>query len=240
MNKKILTPIIMGIMLLGMLFWAVPPSIFAPNPARNPETTASTISTPSTSEELPSTDAYKKITHPTMENTILMVIAFKDFRDEEYLQPKKVFEQAGFSVATTSTKTGRAEGSYGTTVIVDTDINQINPDDYEAVVFCGGGGMGQELDNPVFQKLAQDFSKADKPVTAICIAPALLAKAGLLQDKEATVWASPLDRSAVKILEANGAIYKEESVVRDGSTITANGPAAAEEFGEAIVQLLNN
>jgi len=155
MNKKILTPIIMGIMLLGMLLWAIPPSVFAPNPAKAPKTTTPTISTPNTSKELSSTDINKKITHTVMKNTILMVIAFKDFRDEEYLQPKKVFEQAGFSVATTSTKTGRAEGSYGTTVIIDTDINQINPDDYETVVFCGGGGMGKELDNPVFQKLAR-------------------------------------------------------------------------------------
>jgi len=240
MNKKIITPIIMGIMLLGMLLWMVPPSIFAPSPTKEPTTTTSPVLSPTTTEEVPSAENYKKLMHPLiMKNTILMAIAFKGFRDEEYLQPKKVLEQAGFSVDTTSTKIGMAEGTYGTTVVIDTDINKVNPNDYLALVFSGGEGMGKELDNPLFQKLAQNFAQAGKPVAAICVAPALLAKAGLLQGKKATVWSSSLYKTTIKILKDNGAIYEDQPVVRDGNIITANGPEAAKQFGEAIVNLLN-
>jgi len=238
MNKKIITPLVMGIMLLGILLWMIPPSIFAPRPTREPTTTSPALS-PTTTEEVPSVDTYKKLIPPQiMKNTILMAIAFKGFRDEEYLQPKKIFEQAGFSVNTTSTKMGMAEGTYGTTVVIDTDINKVDPSDYLALVFSGGEGMAKELDNPLFQKLAQNFARAGKPVGAICIAPALLAKAGLLQGKKATVWSSPLYKESIKILKDNGAIYEDRPVVRDGNIITANGPEAAEQFGEAIVDLL--
>lgn len=244
MSKKIITYTVMGLMLLGALLWAIPPSVFAPSPAKEPVTTTSSTSSvmlsTTTTEENSSQDKYQKlINHLTMKNTVLMAIAFKGFRDEEYLQPKKVLEQAGFSVNTTSTKMGMAEGTYGTTVVIDTDINKVDPNDYLALVFSGGEGMEKELDNPQFQKLAQDFVKAGKPVAAICIAPALLAKAGLLQGKKAAVWSSPLYKKSIKILKANGAIYEDKPVVRDGNIITANGPAAAQQFGEAIVNLLN-
>jgi protease I len=66
----------------------------------------------------------------------------------------------------------------------------------------------------------------------------ILAKAGVLKDKKATVWTSSLDRGPVKILKENGAEFVNEKVVRDGKIITANGPAAATEFGEKILENL--
>jgi len=72
----------------------------------------------------------------------------------------------------------------------------------------------------------------------LCILPVILAKAGVLKGKKATVWSSLMDRVPVRILEENDAIYQEKSVVVDGKIITANGPAAAEEFAKAIVEVL--
>lgn len=75
---------------------------------------------------------------------------------------------------------------------------------------------------------------------AICIAPAILAKAGVLKGKKATVWSSLMDKSAVKILEKSGADYLPDSVVADGKVITATGPLAAKEFAEKIIQTASN
>jgi putative intracellular protease/amidase len=47
-----------------------------------------------------------------------------------------------------------------------------------------------------------------------------------------------LDKSAVKILEDNGAIYEEKFVVADEKIVTASGPEAAEEFAMKIVEVL--
>ncbi len=111
-------------------------------------------------------------------------------------------------------------------------------ENFDAAVFIGGPGMGKNLDNQSFQKIAQDVFRAGKVLAAICIAPALLAKAGVLAGKKATVWSAPLDKSAIKILKEGGAQYLAEDVVVDGKIITAPGPLAAKKFGEKIVEVL--
>ncbi|MEA3344083.1 MAG: DJ-1/PfpI family protein, partial [Patescibacteria group bacterium] len=78
-----------------------------------------------------------------------------------------------------------------------------------------------------------------KLLGAICIAPAILARAGALKGKKATVWNSAMDKSAIKILESNGAIFQPEPVVVENKIITANGSHAAEEFAETIIKIIN-
>ena len=174
-----------------------------------------------------------------MNKKILMVVAFKDFRDEEYFVPKEILEKNGFTVETTSSQIGLAVGVEGGEVEIKKTAKEIETKDYEGVIFIGGPGMTKELDNLNFQKLAQDFYQENKLVSAICIAPALLAKAKILENKRATIWSSPLDKSAIKILKENNAIYVDQPVVLDGKIITANGPLAAQEFGQAIVNFLS-
>jgi protease I len=169
---------------------------------------------------------------------ILMIIAFWDFKDEEYFVPKEIFEKAGFEVKTASAQEGTASGSEGGEVEVDLILNEVAIDDFDAAVFVGGPGAHKHLDDPTFHKIAQEAVAPQKLLAAICIAPAILAKAGVLKDKKATVWASVLDKSAVKILKENGAKYQPDSMVQDGNIITANGPAAAAEFGQKIAQWL--
>ena len=73
---------------------------------------------------------------------------------------------------------------------------------------------------------------------AICISPALLAKAGVLEGKKATVWSRPLNKEPINILKRNGAIYEAKAVVVDGKIVTGNGPEAAEEWAEALIEVL--
>jgi len=111
--------------------------------------------------------------------------------------------------------------------------------DYDAILFIGGPGAANYMDDETCHQIAREAVKADRVLGAICIASAILAKAGVLDGKKATVWSSPLDRSTVKILEENGAIFQKDSVVVDGKIVTGNGPGAAKEFGEKIVEILN-
>jgi len=221
-KKNVFYIIILVFALLGMILRELPWGIFSPKQSIAPSP-SSTITFPS----------------KNMEKKILMVVAFKNFKDEEYFVTKEVLEKAGYLIETTSSQKGVAVGTEGGDAVITLLPSEIYPRDYEAVVFVGGEGMGKELDNQDFQKLAQEFQKANKVVSAICIAPGLLAKAGVLEGKKATVWSSILDKSGIKILEANGAIYDKGPVVTDGKIITANGPDAAQEFGEAIVNLLS-
>jgi len=226
MKKRFIYSVVLIIVGFGLVLWGVPLTLFAPQKAP---------STPPTTQS----DVYDKLTDDTtMGKKILMVVAFKDFRDEEYFVPKEVLEKAGFFIDTTSTEQGIAIGSQGGEAVAHIGLDEINLENYKAVIFCGGSGMANELDNQIFHKLAKDFYQNDKVVAAICITPALLAKAGILENKKATVWSSALDKSFIKVLEENGAIYQDNPVVIDNKIITANGPDAAEEFGKAIVNLL--
>ncbi|MFA5041872.1 MAG: DJ-1/PfpI family protein [Candidatus Paceibacterota bacterium] len=182
---------------------------------------------------------HQNLNKTKMKDKILAVIAFRDFRDEEYFVPKEILENAGYEVETASTKKGIALGINGGEAEAKLLPSEVKVDDYQAIVFVGGAGMAKELENKNFWELAQIFVQRDKLVAAICISPAVLAKAGVLKNKKATVWTSPLDKSAVQVLENNGAVYEDKAVVQDGKIITANGPAAAQEFGEKIVEALN-
>ena len=175
----------------------------------------------------------------TIENKkIAMVVAFQDFRDEEYFVPKEILEEAGAEVKTASNQMGRALGADGGEVEIDLLVEDLNPADFDAVVFIGGPGCLENLDNENSYRVAKDTVSQNKVLASICISPIILAKAGVLKGKKATVWSSPMDRGPVKILEENGAIYQDELVVADGKIITGNGPGAAKEFGEAIVKVL--
>ncbi|PIU16083.1 DJ-1 family protein [bacterium (Candidatus Gribaldobacteria) CG08_land_8_20_14_0_20_39_15] len=172
-----------------------------------------------------------------MKKQIAMVIAQQDFRDEEYFIPKAIFETAGFEIKTIGLNMGEALGFFGSVAAVDLTADKVKPDEFAAVVFIGGSGMEKLMDNKELHKLAQAAVKQGKIVAGICIAPAILAKAGVLSGKKATVWADEKNRAAVKILEQNGAYYIAEPVVIDGKIITANGPYSARKFAEEIVKM---
>ena len=189
---------------------------------------------------------------------VVIIVAFRDFKDEEYFVPKEILEKAGAEIKTASNKKGTAIGADGGEVKVDFLVSEINPaefDDlqhksshnsiqsisfFDAVVFIGGPGCLENLDNESSYRVAKDTVLQGKVLASICISPVILAKAGVLKGKKATVWSSALDKSAIEILEENEAIYQAESVVQDGKIITANGPAAAREFGEAILKVLTS
>ncbi|MBZ9572181.1 DJ-1/PfpI family protein [Patescibacteria group bacterium] len=175
----------------------------------------------------------------TLENKkIAMIIAFRDFRDVEYLVPKEILEKAGAKITTVSTNSGTAIGADGGDVEVDLLLKELNPADFDAIVFIGGPGCLQYLDNESSYKVAKKTVEQNKVLGSICISPLILAKAGVLSGKRATVWSSSMDRGPVRILEEGGAIYQADLVVVDGKLITGNGPVAAKEFGEKIIEAL--
>jgi len=225
--KKVFYSFLLGLTLLGMIIWSIPLGVFAPKHSNTPVTT-----------NLEPTPSITITNSKIMEPKILMLIAFKDFRDEEYFVPKEIFEKNGYLIETVSSQKGIALGASGNEAVVTKVPSEINPTDYEALVVCGGPGMIKNLDNSDFQRLVLAFYQKNKLVAAICAGPALLAKAGILKGIKATVWSSSLDKSLVKILETNGALYDKGPVVKDGQIITANGPDAAQEFAEKIVETL--
>lgn len=164
---------------------------------------------------------------------VVMIIAQKNFRDEELLIPKQVLEDAGCEVKVAAFTQDYAQGMLGAKIKPDLTIEELSPFDFDAVVFIGGSGASVYWDNAKAHKIALDASAANKIVGAICIASVILAKAGLLKGKSATVWSSEAGK-----LQQAGANYTGGAVVRDGNIITAAGPFAAKEFGEELLKAL--
>ena len=165
---------------------------------------------------------------------ILIVVAMENFRDEEYEEPRGVFEQAGLEVKVAGERAGDAYGKMGAKAWVDMPFSDVNLENFDAVVFVGGTGSQHYFHDEEALNLAREAMQAKKLLAAICIAPTILANAGVLQGKRVTAFESEKDN-----LEAKGATFTGNPVEMDDSIITAKGPEVATEFGEKIVDALN-
>lgn len=164
---------------------------------------------------------------------IVMVIAPEIFRDEEYAEPKAVLEAAGATVVTASTEPRQCIGKLGMHAAATISVADAAQRDWDAAVFVGGGGAQIFFDDPSAHALARQALASGAVLAAICIAPSVLARAGLLRGVLATAFPSQRDD-----LIAHGAIWSDGPVVVQGRVVTANGPEAAAEFGRRIAGLL--
>ena len=166
---------------------------------------------------------------------VLMIIAPHDFRDEELSEPRKLFERAKFKVTLASSKAGEAVGMLGARVHVDTTVAGLRADTFDAVVIVGGTGATLLADNLDVLRIIRDFHSKQKLIAALCLGPVVLAHAGVLDSKKATVYKTP---ETIHLLESSGAIVVDDDVVFDGLIVTASGPKHAKAFGELIVKML--
>ncbi len=168
--------------------------------------------------------------------SILLVIAQEQFRDEECFVPKKVFEAAGAKVTVAAEFTETAKGALGGTIKPDIRISEVRIDDYDAIVISGGAGSRKYLwDNKHLRELVKAADSQKKVVSAICISPVVLARAGILKGKESTVFNSP---DTVNELEKYGADYQDRDVIISGRVVTGRDPKSAEAFGKAVLKAL--
>lgn len=167
---------------------------------------------------------------------ILMVVAQDNFRDEEYLEPRDVLEDAGVSITVASNSTKEAHGALGAKIKPDISIKDAIMAEFDGLVVVGGGGSREHLwPNKDLQRLVKDAFDQDKLVSAICVSPVVLARAKILEDRDCTVFK---DKECIAELEKYGGLYTDKDVVVDGNIITARDPKAAEKFGHAIVEQL--
>ena len=164
---------------------------------------------------------------------ILMVIAPEKFRDEELFVPCEVFSEKGHQVEIASSTIGTCKGLLGGKAEAELLFSEADTNNYDAVVFVGGEGSRVYFDDLDALNLAREMYDKKKIVAAICIAPVILASAGLLRDKKSTVF-----DSEVRTIMRRGAEYTGESVAADGRIVTADGPESAKKFAEKICEML--
>jgi len=167
----------------------------------------------------------------------LMVLSPKNFRDEEYRTPALKLERAGITVLVTGPTSGPYTGMLGKVVTPDLTLDQVNVDDYSAIIVIGGSGSKDYLwNNSKLISIINEAFKKNKTIAGICMSSPVLAKAGVLKGRNATTFPSGEN---VRLLQWNGANYIKKGVVVDGKIVTAEGPANADEFADAIIATLS-
>ena len=164
----------------------------------------------------------------------VLIIARENFRDEELFETARVLTEAGVKTDIASTKTGAMRGALGGIAEAKIMLRELMVDDYDAIIFIGGPGATQYFHSRLAWNIAREAVNKRKILAAICIAPAVLANAGVLNGVRVTSFPSERDR-----LQRAGAKYTGSAVERDGLIITGNGPTAARQFGSTIADALS-
>jgi len=183
------------------------------------------------SKELPK-KAMRKIKAKNMAK-VLMIITPERFRDEELFVTKEELEKAGHETVIASIVKGTCPGSRGGFATATLTLSEVQTEDYHAVVFVGGGGSKIYFANEEALRIAKEMYRHKTVVAAICLAPVILANAGILKGKNATVAGTE-----ARTIESQGAKYTGPGVTVDGNIVTGNAPKSSRLFGQKINELL--
>lgn len=172
-----------------------------------------------------------------MQNKVLLIVAQKGFQSKEYFDTREVLQGEGIHVVTTAPLREMAYSHMGDEVMPNLALSDVRVVDYDGVFAIGGPGALEYLDtNETARIFVEAHQTENYPYGAICIAPRILAKAGVLKNVRATGWNG--DGEIQDVFGTYGVILAEEPVVVDGVVVTANGPAAARDFGKKIIEVL--
>lgn len=155
--------------------------------------------------------------------------------DEELFRLEGALEESDIGVVVASTTTAEAMGErLGIKINPDFTIHEIDINDFDGVIIGSGKGCKDFLwqDERLREVVRLAFAQ-DKLIAASCNAPVVLARAGILKGKQATVYPAP---ESIIEFEHAGVIYKDEPVIVSGKIVTGRDLMALETFAEAIVE----
>jgi protein deglycase len=156
------------------------------------------------------------------------------FEEVEAVTVIDLLRRGGVEVVSAGLAPGPVTGSHGLTIAPDASLDTVFEQDFDMVVLPGGmpGAKHLAADARVIALLKR-MAGAGRTTAAICAAPSVLAKAGLLANKRATSYPGFLKPDS-----APGLALSVEAVVEDGEVITSRGPGTAMDFALALLERL--
>ncbi|GGB20382.1 type 1 glutamine amidotransferase domain-containing protein [Mucilaginibacter rubeus] len=164
------------------------------------------------------------------------ILTEEGFEQVELTSPKQALEQAGATVHVISPKSGKIKAwdktNWGIEINVDKQLNEVSPDDYDALVLPGGvlnpDKLRQNKDAVAF---ASAFLDEGKPLAAICHGPQLLIETGMINGRRLTSYPS-----LQTDLKNAGADWVDEEVVVDNGLVTSRRPDDLEAFNRKTIE----
>lgn len=162
-----------------------------------------------------------------------VIVFLADGAEEiEALSPVDILRRAGADVVLAGVGKKDIVGAHGIRITADAELSDVSDIDFDMAVLPGGGlGTQNLLKSEEVQRVIEKTERAGKFVAAICAAPSVLGKTGILKGKMATCYPG-----FEKYLD--GAEFCEENVVRDGNIITSRGAGTAMCFSLELVNAL--
>jgi 4-methyl-5(b-hydroxyethyl)-thiazole monophosphate biosynthesis len=152
------------------------------------------------------------------------------FEEIEALATADILRRAGIEVVLAGIPGTMIKGRSGVKVVADSRIDEVNKSDFDCLVLPGGNpGYINLGKSKIVIEIINDFNSKGKPIAAICAAPSILAKQGILDNKRATIYPG-MEREIPRPRPA--------SVVTDGHITTSQGPGTAIDFALEIVKTL--
>lgn len=164
----------------------------------------------------------------------IALLAEQDYQEAELLVPYYRLLEEGAEVKVVGT--GRAQtfqSKFGYPTQVDLNVDQVQADDFDAIVIPGGFAPDFLRRVPAINDFVAAANRQGKLIAAICHAPSVLVSAHVLRGRTVTSCASIRDD-----LVYAGAEVKDSPVVVDGNLITSRGPQDIPHFCRAIVEAL--
>ena len=157
------------------------------------------------------------------------------FEQIEALAPVDLLRRAKIEVDIISVFDEKmVKSSHGVIVETEKDLKDINFDDYDMIILPGGPGTENYEKSDLFVEKLLKYSKdKEKYIAAICAAPSVLARLGILTGKNAACFPS-VENELIK----DGAVLSRDKVVKDGTIITSRGAGTALDFSLKLVEVL--
>ena len=163
---------------------------------------------------------------------MIYILLANGFEEIEALLPLDMLRRAGLSVKTVGIGTKTPVGSHGIPVVCDITPEEIDLNCAKAVIFPGGMPGATNLDSSSVSDLLIDaVTKNGGIIAAICAAPLVLGRRGLLRGKRATCYPGFEE-------ELIGATVTGRGVERDGNIVTAKGMGAALPFAKTLITMI--
>ena len=164
----------------------------------------------------------------------VLLLAADLFEDMELLYPLYRLKEEGVGVTVAGLDRSAVTGKKGHgPVEVDTSVDQVAADDFDALVIPGGYAPDRLRRSPAVLELVRAFDRAGKPITFICHAGWVPISAGILKGRRAT------SVSAIRDDMVNAGVdWADEQTVVDGNLISARTPADLGPWMKALLAAL--
>jgi protease I len=170
-----------------------------------------------------------------LENFKVAILVADGFEQVEMTEPRRALEEAGATTEIVSIENEKVRGwkhtEWGDKFTVDKTVDEITPEEYDALLLPGGVMNPDKLRaDETAVSFVRSFFESGKPIASICHGPWTLIEADVVRGKRMTSYHS----IKTDLINA-GADWEDEPVVVDDGLVTSRRPDDIPQFNEEMI-----